>query len=322
MTFRDELDEVLADARLLLDAELSTHRPPPDVRDVMQRAREMGVDVDEQPAPESEVEDLELALEPDPTLVELNADARLLLDGLLERRPASRRTRWRNRPRRSVAAAAALVLLGLTGAAFANKRLQELDAAAESNRWSAAAMQELDHEWLAKSERAQLSARVTPNWIIPTIVAPEPDSTALPAPAELNGPDVSSSLELSAKLSTAERLALLDEQAYALLRAGQYEQATRRFRTIVEIGGRSEYAELAFGELFALARRDKRDDGLDNLWPAYLKRFPSGRYADAARAGLCRRTPEQSQRACWTDYLLEHPHGAARSEALRETQDD
>jgi hypothetical protein len=299
MTSSDELDEVLADARLLLDAELSAGRLV------------------------SELEpELELTSQLAPELAELNADARLLLDELLERRPAPRRTRWRQRPRVSAAAAAALVLLGLAGAAFASKRLQELEAAAESARMSAAAMLELDRECLAESERAQLSERVAPSWTIPVIrKLPAPDAGSTPAPAGPE-PDGSSSIEPSPKLSTAERLERLDAEAYSLLRAGQYEQAARRFRIIVKIGGNSEYAELAFGELFALARRDKSEDGLDNLWPAYLKRFPSGRYADAARAGLCRRTPEQSQRACWTDYLLEHPRGAARSEALRETQDD
>jgi hypothetical protein len=307
MTFRDELDEVLADARLLLDAELSLRRPPPDVRDVMQRAREMHVDAD------------------DPELAELNADARFLLDGLLERRPATRRTRWRQRPRMSAAAAAAVVVLGLATAAFASKRAQELEAAAESDRFAAAAIVELDQEWLAECERAQVSARVASSLIIPVvpiIAAPDPGLNARPGAIVVAESDDSSSRELAPKLSTAQRLELLDAEAYALLRAGQYEQASRRFRVIVEIGGSSEFAELAFGELFALARRDAGGDGLDNLWPAYLKRFPSGRYADAARAGLCRRTPEQSQRACWTDYLLEHPRGAARSEALRETQDD
>lgn len=324
MTHVDELDELLADARALLDAELSAARPPPDVLDVLQRARDLGVTPDDpvesasfdrEIEPEIESE-LERALQVDPELAELNADARLLLDGLLERRSTVKRTRWRRRPRAIAAAAAAVVMLGLAGAAFASKTWQanRLDAAAASS--AAAVIAELDREWIAKSERARSSSLWVSAWIVPLASSARMPAEPEPAPV----PDeASESGERASKPDTAARLAELDAQAYALLRAGQHEQAARQFRTIVKIGGRSEYAELAFGELFALARRDGSSDELDELWSAYLKRFPRGRYADAARAGLCRRTAEPNKAACWTDYLLEHPRGAARSEALRES---
>lgn len=326
MTHADDLDELLADARALLDAELEAGRPPPDVLDVLQRARELSVMPDEQSeqgafelefgsdlAPEPE-----RVLEPDLELAELNADARLLLDGLLERRAMVKRTRWRRRPRAAAVAAAAVVMLGLAGAAFASKKWQELEAAAESERFAAAAIAELDRAWQTESERALSSALRLAAWTVPTVepdVASEPNHQTAETTAKATAHTI-------AKPDTAARLAELDAQAYALLRAGQHEQAARQFRTIVKIGGRSEYAELAFGELFSLARRDSLSDELDELWSAYLKRFPRGRYADAARAGLCRRTPEPNKPACWTDYLLEHPRGAARSEALRESQND
>jgi hypothetical protein len=259
--------------------------------------------------------ELEHALEPEPELAELNADARVLLDGLLERRGPVRRGRWRRRPRAVAVAAAAVVMLGLAGAAFASKKWQELEATAESERFAAAAVAELDRAWLAESERALSSALWVPAWTVPISAT----SSAHP-PTVPNGASLTS--EAMAKPDPASHLAELDAQAYALLRAGQLEQAARKFRAIVKIGGRSEYAELAFGELFALARRDSTSHELDELWSAYLKRFPHGRYADAARAGLCRRTPEPNKPSCWTNYLLEHPRGAARSEALRESQDD
>lgn len=330
MTHVDELDELLADARALLDAELEAGRPPKDVLDVLDRARELNVTPDGQTGPVAlELEfvpdvapEPERALEPDLELAELNADARLLLDGLLERGATVtvRRTRWRRQPRAIAVAAAAVVLLGLAGAAFASKKWQELQAAGESERFAAAAIAELDRAWRAESERALTSARMTPAWTVPNISASarpptiEPDGTGGPIETTAGG--------ATAKPDTAARLAELDAQAYALLRAGQHEQAARQFRAIVKIGGHSEYAELAFGELFALARRDSASDELGELWSAYLKRFPRGRYSDAARAGLCRRTPEPNKPACWTDYLLEHPRGAARSEALRESQGD
>jgi tetratricopeptide (TPR) repeat protein len=284
MTADDDLDEALADARALLDAELKTWCPSPDLH--------------------------ERELEVDRELARVNADARLLLDVLLDRRPVVRR----RRPRTLAAAAAAVVLFGLAGAAFASKKWQELEAAAESERFAAEAIAELDRTWLAESERSTSIADRLPDHIIPVVSVPaRPVGPPVPEPA-------SDQTEVPPELDTGDRLAELDAQAYALLRAGQHEQAVRKFRLIVKIGGSSEYAELAYGELFALARREG-DDELDELWQAYLKRFPRGRYADAARAGLCRRISEPNDRACWTEYLLEHPHGAARSEALRATQD-
>jgi hypothetical protein len=296
----DELLELLADARALLDAELSASSPP-DVLDVVQRARELSL------------------AEPDLELAELNADACLLLDALLvdaslERRGTLRRRRWRHQPRAAAVAAAAVVLLGLAGAAFASKRWQELQSAATSQRFAAAAVAELDRAWVVESKRS--SALWLPAWTVPLTAVQNPPPAHTSGAASPPTP-----IQATAKPDTATHLAELDAQAYALLRAGQHEQAARQFRTIVEIGGRSEYAELAFGELFALARRDSLAHELDELWSAYLKRFPRGRYADAARAGLCRRTVEPNKATCWTDYLLEHPRGAARSEALRESQD-
>jgi hypothetical protein len=328
MTRVDELDELLADARALLDETLEAGCPPPDVVDVLQRARmlsatpdaqvepsvaelELGRDLDPELAP-----DLERAAQSDLELAELNGDARLLLDGLLERRGTARRTRWRRRPRAVGVAAAAVVLLGLAGAAFASKKWQELEAMAESERFAATAIAELDREWQAESERALSPAPKILAWTVP-VAPPEPQPASEP---DQGTAETAAQAATTAKPDTAARLAELDAQAYALLRAGQHEQAARQFRVIVKIGGRSEYAELAFGELFALTRRDSLADELDELWSAYLERFPRGRYADAARAGLCRRTPEPDKPACWTDYLLEHPRGAARSEALRESQ--
>ena len=282
MTERDDLDELLADARLLLDARLDATLPSAEL---------------------------------DPQLAEINADARLMLDGLLAQ-PSVAPRQWRRRSRPAAAAAAALVVLGLAGAAFAaSSRWQELQANRAAERDAALAMSTLDREWKAELDRestGSLSYRLS---ITPAVVPPAPPPLPSEKPTEIEAPEPSQSIDL------AERLASLDAEAYALLRAGEHVQADRRFRTIVRIGGKSEYAELAYGELFALARREG-DGDLGELWAAYLQRFPKGRYADAARAGLCRRTPEASQRECWTDYLLEHPHGAARSEALRNTLGD
>ena len=97
------------------------------------------------------------------------------------------------------------------------------------------------------------------------------------------------------------------------------QKTGKKFREIVKLGRKSEFAELAYGELFALASRATGDQELAKLWRAYLRRFPGGRYADGARAGLCRRAGEDTRTQCWTDYLDKHPRGSARGEALRAT---
>ena len=75
----------------------------------------------------------------------------------------------------------------------------------------------------------------------------------------------------------------------------------------------SRAAEAAYGDLFALERRLGGD--AVTLWRAYLRQFPRGRYADDARAGVCRREPAADRGQCWTEYLAAHPDGAHRREA-------
>ncbi len=45
--------------------------------------------------------------------------------------------------------------------------------------------------------------------------------------------------------------------------------------------------------------------------------FPRGRYADDARAGLCRRAASDERDACWQQYLTDFPAGVHRPQAER-----
>jgi hypothetical protein len=107
----------------------------------------------------------------------------------------------------------------------------------------------------------------------------------------------------------------LEDEALALWQRGELAAAERKYREIVRIAGRSRRAELAWGDLFALVRQIHGADGQAAAWREYLERFPRGRFADDARAGLCQRAAADERAACWRDYLGRHPDGAHRRRA-------
>lgn len=112
-------------------------------------------------------------------------------------------------------------------------------------------------------------------------------------------------------------LVRLDEQASAHLASGDRAAAEKTYRTLVNKGGRSGLAELAYGDLFTLAhgRRDRGDQ--KTLWSEYLRKFPRGRFADDARAGLCRTAGSDARTECWERYLDDFPTGAYHRQAER-----
>ena len=114
-------------------------------------------------------------------------------------------------------------------------------------------------------------------------------------------------------------LSELDAQAQRAWAAGRVDEAERLFRTIVRRGGHSRYVELAFGDLFAIARQHRDARERKRLWKAYLKRFPRGRFAQDARAELCRRDKKDAAK-CWADYLRKHPNGSHAAEARAATE--
>ncbi len=130
---------------------------------------------------------------------------------------------------------------------------------------------------------------------------PKPETTPEPASAPVEDP-----------------LAALDREAQVLWQQGKFQGAADKFAEIVRRAPGSRAAEAAYGDLFALERRLGGD--AVSLWRAYLRQFPRGRYADDARAGVCRREPEAARGVCWSDYLAAHPDGAHRREAEQVTK--
>jgi hypothetical protein len=117
--------------------------------------------------------------------------------------------------------------------------------------------------------------------------------------------------------SPADRLGRLDAEAEALWHSGDLAGAEARYKEIVGLAPGSRAADLAYGDLFSLARQRRGADHEVELWREYLQAFPRGRYADDARAGLCRRADGEERASCWRAYLDEFPGGVHRHQAAR-----
>lgn len=220
-------------------------------------------------------------------------------------------TRARGRWAAGLLAAAAIVALGL---AFASQR------------------------WLARSELHEVPREVAGDVVegredhevvpVPTTTAHEPvaelpgaPAAAAPSHAPIVRPSTRrdrSSVARTPEPAPTEREPTLEElerEAQRRWQQGDLAGARERFEAIVARGGRSSIAELAFGDLITLALRSKDPGRVRAAWSKYLGRFPRGRYADDARAGLCRTAAAAARAACWRDYLDDWPEGAHRGEA-------
>ncbi len=115
--------------------------------------------------------------------------------------------------------------------------------------------------------------------------------------------------------SVGDALAQLDAAAQEKWRQGDLRRAQQLLRKVVAKGRRGRRVQLAYGDLFTLARQLDGPSGEQSLWRAYLKDFPKGPHADDARAGLCRRAQPAAAADCWRDYIKHHPNGAHRQQA-------
>ena len=138
-------------------------------------------------------------------------------------------------------------------------------------------------------------------------VAPRKNVTPPPGPEVVSEPEVEPEPEAeparqikAPAVSMADRLAALDKRAQEKWSAGDVDGARRDFRKIVRLGGKRKRVELAYAELFALARQ--RGEDLSSLWREYLRKFPKGRYARDASAGLCRAESAGKREACWNAH--------------------
>ncbi len=140
-----------------------------------------------------------------------------------------------------------------------------------------------------------------------------------PAEPELAEPELAATptVEGGPRLAPVggDRWKALAEEAQAHWRAGRHAQAERLFAKIAAQAGRARAAELAYADLFTLASQAGDEVAQRRWWKAYVRRFPRGRFADDARAGLCRSAGPADRVACWQAYVDEFPQGSFRGEA-------
>lgn len=140
---------------------------------------------------------------------------------------------------------------------------------------------------------------------------PEPALDPVPALETETGGEADEPRRARPRVSVAE----LDARAREAWRAGELGRARRLFERVVARGGQGERADIAYGDLFTLARRQGDTAGLRRYWKRYVGRFPSGRYIDDARAGLCRAAKGEARTRCWRAYLKARPQGTFREDA-------
>lgn len=158
-------------------------------------------------------------------------------------------------------------------------------------------------------------------------VAPEPVPSAPVVEAPVPAVDVVEAVvaprQTTARSDRARddaRSRALADEAHAHWRAGRRAQAQQAFESIVAKAGRSRAAEMAYADLFTLASQGGDAEQQRRWWKEYLRRFPRGRFADDARAGLCRSGASSARGACWQRYLDDFPAGSFRGEARSVTE--
>lgn len=303
-------------------AELASQPMTGDVMDVIDRALAMdesGVhpDLRASAARLVSVDEVEM---PAPDLAAFSAALRGRAEQVAEERrltplpsPKQRRA-WPWTAALAVAAVLALALLGrgLLSSVTVDEDAPQRPSASPDVRESTSPD---EHEAAARTPVDEAPAHVPESRPTTTpsqqeAVAPE----ATPAVPELDPAD-----EPTRKAPPRKTLDELEALAHQRWTDGDLAGAESALRRVIARAGRGRRADLAFGDLFAVVRAKSGPDAEAREWSRYLERFPRGRFADDARAGLCRRASGSQRAQCWGDYLKAHPTGAHARQARRES---
>lgn len=250
--------------------------------------------------------------------------------------PARRWGRWIA----GMAAAAAGVMLAYgAGSSIAARRGEERASAAvmsralDASRGALGRAEAVEAERAAidraEAERAAAAKAAAASDAGPLVPAAEVDASA----ATAGGSDMSDATDPKRRRATPRRppreaeepvdeagvdpLAALDAAAQQRWRSGDLAGAEALFREIIRRDGGGRYTQLAYGDLFVLARQRGDAAAELTLWREYLGRYPRGPHADDASAGICRRADADDAPACWRRYLETMPKGAYRRQAER-----
>ena len=318
----DEEGLVFADALgLELEDELRTSPIVPDLADVFARARA----IDESAIPNGLHPDVDLpGLDPDdeeladdvPLGLDLGAFASAMREEVEQDLDETQRARPQRRRVASLATIAA-VAAALLVAFISLPRLMPLIAeqGVDPGPVVEPHLREGDTEALEFEAHGERPRRPKPA-PAPRPEPPEIEETVPEPPPAEPEPEVAPRKRPKPRASLAD----LEAEAKALWASGDLEAAETTLRKVIARAGRGERAELAYGDLFAIARQRAGGSAQAKVWREYLRRFPNGRYADDARGGLCRRATDDDRSACWADYLADHPNGVHAAEARRATE--
>lgn len=134
--------------------------------------------------------------------------------------------------------------------------------------------------------------------------------------SELEGAEISGGALVPSPKKLSDRV--LMRQAHTLWRAGKTRRAQRLFRRVAYRSSNRDSAQAAYADLFSIGRQLGGRSVLVKEWSRYLKKFPQGRYAQDALAGLCLvKEDRQVQKECWNKYLERFPRGVYARKARK-----
>lgn len=311
------LDDFTAALAGSVEARLRRSPARPDLADVLARARA----IDEAAIPEGILATIDDVGEddeddrPDPGLASFAAAMRVKVErGVRDRELDAVPAPPRPALSRTIAAGAVLAVAAAVLLLWGWSRFQPtvLDPSGEHDPMGAAGAA-VDTDDASRPFEDAHPPRVEPAPAPMPDVAVEPE----PAPTEAIEPAPTAAPATGARAKEAPPLDELEARARERWAAGDLDGAELLFRRVIRRAKKGSRAELAYGDLFAIAKQRGGRDALADAWREYLNEFPRGRYADDARAGLCRRADDDKEPACWDDYLAEHPGGAHAAEARR-----
>ena len=342
-----DLSNATQDAAARLDAEIAAARPVPDFSAMLERARELAPDL----VSEGDIaragalapviplgagerlggRDDAAALAPFTTALRAELDAAIAERRMAPIPPPRLPTPWRRvglAVGLAVAAAAALLLVlvrptavdpagsapGVEARADGTNRT---DGEAHRGDAAPAAVVRPGAPDPADSPETPVPADSSDSPPVPadTSNEPVPADTRAASPVPADSPPAARRRPRPQPAPAPAATPSLEDEAQALWERGELAAAERKYREVLAAAA-GVRAELAYGDLFALVRQLRGPDGPVPVWQEYLRRFPSGRFADDARAGLCLRAPAGDRADCWRDYLERHPQGAHRRQAV------
>ena len=221
-----------------------------------------------------------------------------------------------------ISAAAAALLIAVASPMLAT-RFEAARHTSQAPWWERATSTTQEAVW-REAPALPAPAALRPRAEPPAEIEPEPEEqavTTLETAPEQPVPKVRKSAPPPAGETMAVRLRRLGGEAEQAWQSGDPAGAERKHREIITLAPGSRAADLSYGDLFTLARQRSGPEQEIALWHEYLAAFPHGRYADDARAGLCRRAEPDLRAPCWQQYLTDFPAGVHRTQAERAQAD-